>query len=70
MVNNIFKDDDGNVISMEVKIQDTVINLVCVYGPNSNDLEFFRGIKARWEYNGCPTFISGDFNTVIDNRGG
>ena len=70
VVNNIFKDDDGNVISMEVKIQDTVINLVCVYGPNSNDLEFFRGLKARYDYNGCPTIMGGDFNTVIDNRGG
>ena len=38
VVNNIFKDEDGNVISMEVKIQDTVINLVCVYGLNSNDV--------------------------------
>ena len=70
MVNNIFKDDDGNVISMEVKIQDTVINLVCVYGPNSNDLDFLGGLKARWDYNGCPTIKGGDFNTVIDNRGG
>ena len=70
MVNNIFKDDDGNVISMEVKIQDTVINLVCVYGPNSNDLDFLGGLKARWDYNGFPTIKGGDFNTVIDNRGG
>ena len=70
VVNNIFKDVDGNIISMEVKIQDTVINLVCVYGPNSNDVDFFRGLKARCDYNGCPTIMGGDFNTVIDNRGG
>ena len=43
---------------------------MCVYGPNSNDLEFFRGLKARCDYNGCPTIMGGDFNTVIDNRGG
>ena len=43
---------------------------MCDYGRNSNDVDFFRGLKARCDYNGCPTIMGGDFNTVIDNRGG
>ena len=55
---------------LQIKIQDMDLNLVCVYGPNSNDVEFFRQMRALWENSGLKTIIGGDFNTVLDNRAG
>ena len=68
-INNIFRDNDENVIHLQVKIQGSDLNLIGIYGPNSNDIEFYRQIKARSEMNGHNTIISGDFNTILDNRG-
>ena len=68
-INNIFRDDDENVIHIQIKIQGTDLNLICIYGPNSNDIEFYRQIRARSEMNGQNSIIGGDFNTILDNRG-
>ena len=70
VVNNIYKDVDGNLLMLQIKIQDLDLNLVCVYGPNSNDVEFFRQIRTQCENSGLKTIIGGDFNTVLDNRAG
>ena len=70
VVNNIYRDDNGNLLMLQIKIQDTDLNLVCVYGPNSNDVAFFRQMRALCENSGLKTIIGGDFNTVLDNRAG
>ena len=70
MVNNIYRDDDGNLLMLQIKIQDTDLNLVCVYGPNSNDVAFFRQMRALCENSGLKTIIGGYFNMVLDNRAG
>ena len=70
VVNNIYKDDDGNLLMLQIKIQDMDLNLACIYGPNSNDVEFFRQMRTLCENSGLKTIIGGDFNTVLDNRAG
>ena len=67
-INNIFRDDDENVIHIQVKIQGTELNLICKYGPNSNDIEFYRQIRARSEMNGQNTIIGRDFNPLEPER--
>ena len=67
-INNIFRDDDENVIHIQIKIQGTDLNLICIYGPNSNDIEFYRQIRARSEMNGQNTIIGRDFNPLEPER--
>ena len=41
-IQDIYKDDTGNIISINIKISnDFTLRLVNVYGPNKDDPEFF-----------------------------
>ena len=57
---------------LRVKIQDREILLgaVYVYGPNSNDVQFYERIKRICDNENIPVILGGDYNTVLDNRDG
>jgi len=70
VVHEITRDVDENYIFMKLKIKEKELLLGCIYGPNKNDINFFRDIrKICDEFNG-EFIIGGDFNTVLDESEG
>ena len=66
---NTVKDDGGRILLVTVKINDTAITLVNVYGPNIDDDRFFVELhNLVLDHEEEPHMIGGDFNTVIDAK--
>ncbi len=68
-VQNIVKDQDENFIAITVSINELVLNLVSVYGPNRDDKSFYLHLSdfltAR---SGSPSIIGGDWNTTYSTE--
>jgi exonuclease III len=57
-----------NVILLHVKIADTEVILISIYGPNSGDAEFFDNLSGLLdEFSGIPVIIGGDWNCCYSN---
>jgi hypothetical protein len=41
-----------------------------IYGPNENDVGFYREITQFLEREKLPFVLGGDFNTILDQRRG
>ena len=66
---NTVKDDGGRILLVTVKINDTAITLINVYGPNIDDDRFFVELhNLVLDHGEEPYIIGGDFNTVIDAK--
>jgi len=59
-----------NYLLLRCRIDGKETILGAVYGPNTNNREFYRGLIERIESYGLPTIIGGDFNTVMDGNPG
>jgi exonuclease III len=57
--------DDNNLLMLDIVIKGKRITLGVVYGPNSNDVPFFRDIENKMAQWGNACIIGGDFNTII-----
>jgi exonuclease III len=59
-----------NYLLLRCKIDQKDILIGAVYGPNTNNVAFYRDLKEKIEGFNIPTVIGGDWNTVLDrNRG-
>jgi exonuclease III len=59
-----------NYILLRCRIDQKEILIGSVYGPNTNNVQFYRDLIAKIESYNLPTVIGGDFNTVLcGNRG-
>jgi exonuclease III len=56
---------DDNVILIDVVIKNVRLTVGTVYGPNRNDVDFFRRIRRQIEFWGNKCIIGGDFNTIL-----
>jgi exonuclease III len=56
---------DNNLLMLDLVIKGKRITLGVVYGPNSNDVPFFRDIEQKIAQWGNECIIGGDFNTII-----
>jgi exonuclease III len=56
---------DNNLLMLDIVIKGKRITLGVVYGPNSNDVPFFRDIEQKTAQWGNDCIIGGDFNTII-----
>ena len=68
-------DDDGRVIILDVTINDDIMTIINIYGPNVDDPIFFDSINMIMRDFTCETIvIGGDFNCLqdvtIDKKGG
>ena len=69
-------DDEGRLIVALIEAENTEYNIVNLYAPNVNSVEFFQKVTTAIEWGEGPhTIIGGDFNTVLDpcldrNNGG
>ena len=64
---NEYHDDDGRVIVLDVTINDDIITIINIYGPNVDDPIFFDSISMIMRDFTCETIvIGGDFNCLQD----
>ncbi len=59
-----------NYLILKCKIDQKEIVIGAVYGPNTNNIGFYRELIDRIERYGLPTVIGGDWNTVLDDSRG
>ena len=64
------KDINENFLIIKVKIMGKKLALGVIYGPNRNDIRFFREIYAALENVEEKIILGGDFNTILDSRNG
>ena len=63
-----YRSEDQNILLMKLKIKGQILVIGSVYGPNEQNIEFYRNLRDRVEGWGLPFVIGGDFNTILDRR--
>ena len=67
-IHKIIGSSDGRSLAIDVTFNDTRVTLINLYGPNTDDLEFFKKVFSGYEEIGNDwCLIGGDFNTVLDS---
>ena len=60
-------DDTGRFVSCEFRFQGRLLRVVSLYAPNRNPArDQFLDQVLSWVDPAVPTFVCGDFNTVLD----
>jgi exonuclease III len=59
-----------NYLLLRCRIDQKEILIGAVYGPNTNNVAFYRELIGRIEGFGIPTVVGGDWNTVLDDGRG
>ena len=63
----IEKDNQGNAIILDLKIQDIILRLITIYGPNSDDVTFYNNINQQLLSNEEAHILwCGDFNMCLN----
>jgi exonuclease III len=63
---NTFRDNNNNLLAIRISISDSEILLVSIYGPNTNDSEFFSDLRNILKRNrDIPAICGGDWNTTF-----
>jgi exonuclease III len=67
-VKNVIKDlRNENYILLDIEIKGKRFTMGSIYGPNENNVNFYRELKAKLGDFGTNKFIiGGDFNTILD----
>jgi exonuclease III len=66
-----FKDDLCNIILMKVQFGTKTITLGSIYGPNTDDVNFYNHLKiVIGRFKSDFVVIGGDWNATIDSRNG
>ena len=61
------KDDNGNLLALDIQLDSKRLTLVTIYGPNHDSPLFYENLKTVVEDIGNhDVIIVGDFNTVLD----
>ncbi len=60
-------DKDGNLLAIDIQINEHKITLLNIYGPNDDTPEFFEGVQEIiTEFDNPHTIICGDWNLIMD----
>ena len=66
---NTVRDDKGRILLVTLKVNETMITLANIYGPNNDDGSFFIDLhNLLSEHGEEPYIIGGDFNTVMEAK--
>ena len=70
--NSIYNDKSGNFTAMNIKYEDCVITISCIYGPNNDDPSFYEEIVFK-ETEKCQqtsdfTIMGGDWNISLSQE--
>ena len=61
------KDNCGNLLMIEIQIQNFTFFLAVIYGPNTDSPTFYSNLKNRLlQTNGSPIICCGDWNLVLE----
>lgn len=61
------KDDNGNLLALDIKIENKRLTLACIYGPNEDSPTFFQTLSdIITRINNEEIIIVGGYNWVID----
>jgi hypothetical protein len=55
---------------LNIEIKNVVLTIGAIYGPNNNDVEFYRCIERKTRLWGNPCILGGDFNTILSDTPG
>jgi exonuclease III len=70
-VNEEIRDPKNNILALNITICGTEIILISVYGPNSNDYDFFKDFKSICRKSpNIPKICAGDWNTTYSTDPG
>jgi exonuclease III len=65
-IQNVYKDECNNILSLTISIDSIVIKVISIYGPNNNDSTFFKDLKNTLRDNRhIPCIIGGDWNLTV-----
>jgi exonuclease III len=61
-----WRDQEENILLLQVNLKGTELILICIYGPNGNDPAFFNSLQdlIRLRRN-LPIIITGDWNCTL-----
>jgi hypothetical protein len=59
-----------NALFLKIKKGTLELLVGVIYGPNENDVDFYREISQFLERENMPFVLGGDFNTILDQRRG
>ena len=66
---NCNKDSDGNYLHLKLQLDTMSLNLITIYGPNSDNPHFFQNIQDILEQNNADySIVCGDFNVVLNPK--
>lgn len=60
------KDNLGNLLILHACVMSKDLTMICLYGPNRDDPDFYSYIKGKILHLENPCIISGDYNLVLD----
>jgi hypothetical protein len=60
----------ASTLLLKILIGNREVVLGAIYGPNSNDLDFYTNLKNQLNMLGGTFIIGGDFNTILDRQVG
>jgi exonuclease III len=64
-----YRDVEENILGLRLCMNNCMFWIVAVYGPNSNDINFFRNLSDLINRNqNYPFIIGGDFNCTVSNN--
>ena len=64
---SVYKDSEGNMISLDINIGEISVKLINLYGPNNDSPEFYRKVKTTIQSsNQIFTIICGDLNLILN----
>jgi exonuclease III len=64
-ITDCYKDNNQNILGLNITINGTAIFLASIYGPNDNDKRFFDDLSAILSLNrNVPVIVGGDWNTT------
>ncbi len=68
-IHNIYKDNDGNVIILDIEIYNQRLTLANIYGPNRDDPQFYINVTQQIEqFENSAVIIVGDWNMVMNQN--
>lgn len=66
-VNQTRTDNDGNLLALDMVIEENKVTLINIYGPNSDTPNFYDMVRdGLFDFDNEYIFLCGDFNLVLN----
>lgn len=68
-LHRVKKDEEGNLLALDLNIDENRITLINIYGPNSDNPEFYEKVRDSFlELDNDYYILCGDFNIALDQE--